>query len=397
MAESAKFAVHDTPCEQDTSHGHTVPQSRWSFHSISPLPKNAPAEVSPPVPKATEAAIASESDATQTAPDGAEDEDEHAHAEHTESADAVPEPPNPRKYKVRTCRICFDEVPPTFEHLNATAILLGQKPRVVYISDDPECGRLMRPCQCKGTQQYVHEGCLNGWRMAQGADRNLWKCPTCLYEYRLNRLSWGRWISSTGVRVGITLLILLLSVFLLGFVADPILRYADPVALLSDYSLGPLDDYEEVDEWIPDDEDYNTWHWHFTRGFASLGVIGMFQSLFSMRPQIIRLGGGAMRRRGGGRERVENIQWGLVLIGVALFLHVSCAPADSDSLNEALTSQQTVWKAVSAYTARTLGRLSDTIVDVPGEDDEDEDEDTEPTSDQPQADAPPAPEARKDQ
>lgn len=247
-------------------------------------------------------------------------EEEYAEADQAEAADATPERPDGRKYKTRTCRICFDEVQPSFEPPTATTQLFGQRPRVRYISEDPECGRLMRPCKCKGTQKYVHEGCLRAWRMAAGADRNLWKCPTCLYEYKLNRLSWGAWVSSTVVRAALTLLVLVLSVFLLGFVAEPILNFVDPGMFLASFN-----EFEDLEDWIPEDQP-DTWSWHFTRGFFALGVMGVFKSFMALRPWHawnIRIGGGGRRRRGGG---FEDISWVMVLLGVAMFLRVSDIP-----------------------------------------------------------------------
>lgn len=294
-------------------------------------------------------------------------ESEQAEAAQAGAADAKPERPDGRKYKTRTCRICFDEVQPTFEPLSTTAQLLGQKSRVRYVSEDPECGRLMRPCKCKGTQKYVHEGCLRAWRMSAGADRNLWKCPTCLYEYKLNRLSWGAWVSSTVVRAGLTLLVLVLSVFLLGFIAEPILNFVDPGMFLASF-----DEFEDLEDWIPQDQP-DTWAWHFTRGFFALGIMGVFKSFMVLRPWHgwnIRIGGGARRRRGGG---LEDISWVMVLLGVAMFL-------------------RTVWKVVSALSARWLDRFSDTIIDVSGDDEDDVDEE-----EQEEKDAGPQTESRKDQ
>jgi hypothetical protein len=71
-------------------------------------------------------------------------------------------------------------------------------PRVVYESE--EGGRLLRPCKCKGTSKYVHEGCLQAWRHADPAygKRNYYQCPTCGYKYRLQRLGWKNSLTSVG-------------------------------------------------------------------------------------------------------------------------------------------------------------------------------------------------------
>lgn len=252
---------------------------------------------------------------------------ETAETEGVHAADAASGLPNNRKYKHRTCRICFEEVQPTFESPSTTTHFLGRKPRVRYVSEDPEFGRLVCPCKCKGTQKYVHEGCLRAWRRASPTNRNLWECPTCKFQYRLQRLTWGKWASSKLVRAVLTLVIMVLSVFLLGFVADPIIRFGsfDPVTVLLDLTTGVFDeyDYEELGDWMPEEQP-DTWSWHFTRGFMALGLMGLLKSVFALRPWQwwnIRIGGGV--RRGRGRDRLENINMVMVLFGVATFLMVS--------------------------------------------------------------------------
>jgi hypothetical protein len=71
-------------------------------------------------------------------------------------------------------------------------------PKVIYESE--EGGRLIRPCKCKGTSKYVHEECLQAWRHADPSygRRNFFQCPTCGYKYRLQRLGWGRLVTSVG-------------------------------------------------------------------------------------------------------------------------------------------------------------------------------------------------------
>lgn len=103
-----------------------------------------------------------------------------------------------RHWQPRTCRICLETVLPTFhppsEHL---AGMFQGGPSVTYDSED---GRLIRPCKCKGSSRYVHESCLQHWRHADPSygRRNFWQCPTCHFQYRLERMRWGRWITSKG-------------------------------------------------------------------------------------------------------------------------------------------------------------------------------------------------------
>lgn len=249
-------------------------------------------------------------------------------AEATDTTEPTERPSNipGHGYLPRTCRICLEVVYPTTqppsEHLPG---FLQPKPRVTYESSDPESGRLLRPCKCRGSARYVHEGCLQQWRRADPAlgRRNFWQCPTCGFQYRMERVTWARWISSTTTQIILTLLVLLLTVFLLGFVADPIINlYVDPV----DTILG-------ADIWesntILDESDVReraTWVEHFLKGLASLGVLSFVKALLALSPWQwwnLRHSGVMSGRRNSGRSRVASISWLVVLVGVGTFLWVS--------------------------------------------------------------------------
>ena len=232
-----------------------------------------------------------------------------------------------RNYPPRTCRICLEVVLPTFEPApEGISSFLDPTPRVSYISSDPESGRLIRPCKCRGSSRYVHEGCLQQWRHADPAygRRNYWECPTCHFRYRLERMRWGRWISSPVLQVFATIAILFTAIFVFGFVADPIINlYLDPYDTITSIPAGgPAPLHFEDDE--------ASWAEHFLKGLASLGLLGFVKVFFAMSPWHwwnLRnsgiLGGGGRGRGNTGRERLENISWSLVLIGVVTFLYVS--------------------------------------------------------------------------
>jgi len=92
------------------------------------------------------------------------EEEPNVHPEESNAAGAnargsdVPKPQ--RHYPPRTCRICLEEVQPSFEPMEGVASMFNPAPRVTYVSSDPASGRLIRPCKCRGSQAYVHEGCL---------------------------------------------------------------------------------------------------------------------------------------------------------------------------------------------------------------------------------------------
>lgn len=244
--------------------------------------------------------------------------------------EAPPPEPEQSYYPPRVCRICLDTVLPTVQPSEFL-----QKPRVVYESSDPELGRLLRPCKCKGSSRYVHEGCLQTWRHADPryGRRNYWQCPTCGFQYRLERLTWARWISSSGTQLFLTIGILLLTMFFLGFVADPIIGF-----FLVELDDLPLD----VDDL---DTAQASWTAHFIKGLASLGLLSFFRVMFMMSPWNLRVatGGG----RSSGRDRMR---WLMIVIGVGTFLWV-CRETGDGSRCDCMSL------------ANSLGRLSTRVYD----------------------------------
>lgn len=231
--------------------------------------------------------------------------------------------PRPKqRFGPRTCRICLEVIHPHIDMPpEGIASVLHPAPRVTYTSEDADLGRLIRPCKCKGSQRYVHEGCLQAWRYTDGSGRrkNMWECPTCRFKYRLERLWFSNMITNTAMEIVLTLSIMLLAIFLLGFVADPIIDlYLDPVSTLATLPTGRKFRYTVEDE-------ISTWPEHFLKGFMSLGLLGVIKAFFSLPVWHIRggLGGFGRARAGGGRNRLENISWTVVILGIMTFLYVS--------------------------------------------------------------------------
>ena len=108
--------------------------------------------------------------------------------------------------------------------------------------------------------------------------------------------------------------------FLLGFVADPIINlYLDP---FSAFSSDPLSGINHKIENSLSEDDIPTWTEHFAKGLASLGLLGLAKFFFSIRAWHWNLRSG-VRGGTGGRDRLANLSWVMILIGVATFLWVS--------------------------------------------------------------------------
>lgn len=115
-----------------------------------------------------------------------------------------------------------------------------------------------------------------------------------------------------------TVIILFLVVFLLGFIADPIINiYVDPWSYLAPWSSSASNHY------YYEDDERVTWFEHFSKGFAGMGVLGFLKVLLASPLAYFRVGGG--RGRATGRDRVEQVSWFIILIGVVTFLVVSAS------------------------------------------------------------------------
>lgn len=121
-----------------------------------------------------------------------------------------------------------------------------------------------------------------------------------------------------GAQVGLTLLVLLIVTFTLGFVADPIIDFClDPSFYGLFFGSGRTTRYDVLPP-----ENLSGWSEHFMKGFASLGLMSFLKTLFASPVQLFfRSSGG--RNRNQGRDRLNGITWIMVLVGVATFLYVS--------------------------------------------------------------------------
>lgn len=144
-------------------------------------------------------------------------------------------------------------------------------------------------------------------------------------------MKWARWVSSQLTQVTLTFSILFLAMFLLGFVADPIINlYLDPYTTISSASLSKLGPKAET--LLPTD-DGASWTEHFVKGLASLGLLSFIKVILALSPWQwwnLRSSGimaGSGRTGGGGRDRLASISWLVVLIGIATFLWVSLTPS----------------------------------------------------------------------
>lgn len=143
---------------------------------------------------------------------------------------------------------------------------------------------------------------------------------------------------SLAAQITLSVLIVLFIVFILGFIADPIINFAlDPYGTMLPglfggygfsyqvFSFGDPLFYDTPAPPVrprPIVRDESGWIEHFTKGFAGLGLMSFLKFMFSSPINFFFRQG----RRGGqqgGRDRLNTMTWIMIAVGVATFLYVS--------------------------------------------------------------------------
>ncbi|KAJ9634031.1 uncharacterized protein PV06_08514 [Exophiala oligosperma] len=220
-------------------------------------------------------------------------------------------------YPPRTCRLCLEDVYPVVTLYPPGVPARLQRPIVEYKNDD-EYGRLIKPCHCRGGMRYIHELCLRRSRVEVRRSDSLWKCHQCGYRFNFKRLTVQKYLESKIVSGVLTVSVMLVAMFLLGFVADPILNfYADPYETI----LGEEELWQEVA--VNDfDETMSGWLLHFTKGFVSMGVMSFLRTMILNPFQwwSLRHNGFVSTRVAGrattGRDRAMNVSWIVIVMGI---------------------------------------------------------------------------------
>lgn len=174
------------------------------------------------------------------------------------------------------------------------------------------------------------------------------------------RLHWASVLSSKMAQIVLTVIVLAISLFILGFIADPLFDlWFDPFGTMTETISSVINDIEAIRE--PHWEPPTTWYEHFVKGFFSLGLVGLVKTMLASAPwhwfNIRSYGLGGGRRQGTGRARAENINWIFILIGATTFL-------------------MAIWRFVKALSTRVLKNVSDSVLDIEddaGDDDDDDD------------------------
>ena len=269
------------------------------------------------------------------------------------ASDTQASPHSTWTYPTRHCRLCREDIVPTVTVSNAGFPAPFRSTNITYTSE--EGGRLIKPCKCKGTQRYIHEGCLAELR-AKSPQKNAYlKCDLCGFEYNTKRLLVHDILLSRVARMLLTILIVVFLMFVLGFVADPIINlYVDPVDTMAGQRYWEPVKVDNLGEKADD----SWWIQHFMKGLVSVGVMGFFKAVLLANPWHfwnLRHSGllGGSTRTTTGRDRAVNISWIAVVIGVGSALYF-------------------FYQQVAKFSHSTLSKFANDVIEVQMDDDDDD-------------------------
>jgi hypothetical protein len=112
--------------------------------------------------------------------------------------------------------------------------------RLCLVTGDTDDNRLFSPCLCNGTQQYIHEECLEAWREKTANTSYYFECPVCSYQYRLSRISCYHLIVHWTLVVVATLLSATLTVVVDAYAWKLVIRVAGGTPYGMDDATPPL-------------------------------------------------------------------------------------------------------------------------------------------------------------
>nr|CAG8527518.1 12963_t:CDS:2 [Entrophospora candida] len=88
------------------------------------------------------------------------------------------------------CKICHESssssqtLSPTQPSIDSTNSSFWSN---LFTKKHKEKNKLISPCRCKGSLQYVHLECLNKWRKSNTRSDSAYQCEVCKYRYKMYR------------------------------------------------------------------------------------------------------------------------------------------------------------------------------------------------------------------
>ncbi|CAG8586789.1 14008_t:CDS:1 [Funneliformis mosseae] len=138
------------------------------------------------------------------------------------SANGSPNDESLNSTQLKYCKICQESDSPSSQGESVTDCSSYRK------------GKLISPCKCKGSLQYIHLGCLNQWRNSNVREEASYRCEVCKYEYKFYRTRLAKIFTSYFTLHFLTIILLFAIVYLVSYIVKLFDARKEPLDLPKD-------------------------------------------------------------------------------------------------------------------------------------------------------------------
>jgi len=112
--------------------------------------------------------------------------------------------------------------------------------RICSLTQSESVGsKMIKPCKCKGTLEYVHIDCLNQWRAT--SMNAFYECQVCKYKYELRRTFFAELLLSDNGAFLVTILLIITIILVCGVLLYYSTRYFNFNFAQHIYKLADID------------------------------------------------------------------------------------------------------------------------------------------------------------
>uniref|UniRef100_A0A1D1XYP4 E3 ubiquitin-protein ligase MARCH7 n=1 Tax=Anthurium amnicola TaxID=1678845 RepID=A0A1D1XYP4_9ARAE len=120
---------------------------------------------------------------------------------------------------IKFCKICQES------EESQSSIARDEEEFITGHFETYEKGKLISPCKCKGSLQYVHIGCLNKWRHSNVRLEASYRCEVCKYEYKFYRPRLAKIFSSNFTLHILSLILLSFIILLTSYIVKLLINH----------------------------------------------------------------------------------------------------------------------------------------------------------------------------
>lgn len=109
---------------------------------------------------------------------------------------------------------------------------MNDNPCCRYCLDD--WGRLIQPCNCSGTQAWIHRDCLDEWRVTEIGGRRFNQCDVCKFNYGYKKVYRNLWHKKFFVHMAYHIILNISVILVVGLPPLALFHFIGLIQIVSD-------------------------------------------------------------------------------------------------------------------------------------------------------------------